>query len=322
MTPPIANFLQQRFDSGCIFAGPFALVTHRRRLSHRFAAVIRGERGFHFVVVLHKKALSLLPNVEQDFQNLLDSGEEWGIAPEDGRHPIQLRHSRRKPTGTGRNCADRGPSWLWHGVRKGASPQDNCPSSVAPRLRHDLATSLEDIAELDRFWSYLDSNRSTLGPMSMGMADLFGAFRDLAGIAGGRSRYPKLYQSRPALGLELAIPSTRGVFGRMRSPLFPDDTIAWKVEPPTDGIQRLISKASLSWCTVVAGCVLHFVFQFAEQHLDMINGRLLELIIHCLADSTSQRKTMIENLPVFAKKADRYGLLRKRGDLGHGRRQQ
>src|SRR5260370_32059634 len=33
----------------------------------------------------------------------------------------------------------------------------------------------------------------------------------------------------------------------------------------------------------------------------MINGQLLELIVHCLADSASQRKKMIENLSVFAR---------------------
>jgi hypothetical protein len=34
----------------------------------------------------------------------------------------------------------------------------------------------------------------------------------------------------------------------------------------------------------------------------MINGQMLELIVHCLADSVCQRKNAIENLPVFARK--------------------
>jgi hypothetical protein len=77
LTAPIAAFLQQRLDSRNIFAGPFTLVTRKRaRLSHRFAAAIRGEAKLHFIAVLNEKAVSLLVNIERSPQS---PGERRGM---------------------------------------------------------------------------------------------------------------------------------------------------------------------------------------------------------------------------------------------------
>jgi hypothetical protein len=91
LTAPIAAFLQQRLDSRNIFAGPFTLVTRKRRLSHRFAAAILGEAKLHFIAVLNEKAVSLLVNIERDLRNLLASGEEWAVSFEDRRRMVRLR---------------------------------------------------------------------------------------------------------------------------------------------------------------------------------------------------------------------------------------
>lgn len=45
---------------------------------------------------------------------------------------------------------------------------------------------------------------------------------------------------------------------------------------------------------------MHFVFDFhKEQGLDQLNGRMLELFVECIADSISQRRTLLLELPLF-----------------------
>ena len=60
--------------------------------------------------------------------------------------------------------------------------------------------SLEDIAELDRFWSYVSDYEDILGPMSAGMADIFAVFRDSHGLLVDGALTPDRIYLDPALG--------------------------------------------------------------------------------------------------------------------------
>lgn len=85
-------------------------------------------------------------------------------------------------------------------------------------------------------------------------------------------------------------------------PLLPDlPNTAWKVERHTDGLYRSIAKRlpALARSVVVCDCVVHFMFIVGQQNIDDIDGRSLELLAHCLADSLNQRQTIISSLPLF-----------------------
>jgi hypothetical protein len=140
--------------------------------------------------------------------------------------------------------------------------------------------------------------------MSAGMADLFAVFRDSHGLLVDGALTPDRIYLDPHWGSNWRYHQL-AEFWKNAPPLFPGDSgTAWKVEPPSDGIQRLTAKGapSLSWCRRIASCTLHFVFHLAEQLLDIINGQMLEQFIHCMADSVFQRKEFIENLSVFERK--------------------
>jgi len=85
--------------------------------------------------------------------------------------------------------------------------------------------------------------------------------------------------------------------------LFPDDiSIAWKVDTPeTNGIQQLMSKSepTLAWYVKVGQCSIYFLFEFKAQSLDEVNGKLLEIFMHCLADTLAQQEGFIENEHCF-----------------------
>jgi hypothetical protein len=162
--------------------------------------------------------------------------------------------------------------------------------------------SLEDLTELDIFWSYLDSLQNTVAPGLIGITDLFATFRDSHGVLVAGAISPNRIFLDPHSGSNWRYRELKD-FWKNAPPLFPNDADdSWIVEPVMDGIQRLTSKSSysLSWSTTIGDCVLHFIFNFEDPHIDELNGRMLELMVQCLADSLFQRKTIIERLPIFA----------------------
>lgn len=299
MTAPIAGFLQQRLNSRSVFIGPFTLLVRGSILTHRFAAVILGERKLYFVVVLGERALSLLPAIERDIRNIFATGQEWGVAPEDGRDAVQLLRYNEHPLET----VEFGLIAVLPSIGT-AHTSVKLPKTEARVLYlPDFVTifdSIEDDSEFDRFWAYVDSNKSMISMMFLGITDLFGAFRDSHGLLLDGAKKPDFIALDPHWGSnwryrELA------KFWENAPPIFPDNATSWKVETGGEGVQRIMAKGApaLSWWTTVRGCVLHFVFRITEQNLDLLNGQLLELVVHCLADSISQRKHAFEKLAIF-----------------------
>jgi hypothetical protein len=300
LTIPVADFLKQRQESNSFVAGPFSLLTRARHLPHRFAGVILGEAKFYFVMAVTEKTVSLLPKAERDLRDLIASGVEWAIGHENSAHAVALRRRDGSlPKQVALVAVLSGVATAFKSVRL---PKTQARVLLLP----DFVTIfdvLEDVAELERFWSYVDSNRSILAPMA-GMADLFGTFRDSHELLVGGAIAPDMIALDPHWGSNWRYRHLAELW-KNAPPLFPDDTpIAWRVKAPIDGIQQLIAKAtpSLSWCTTVSSCVLHFVFHAADEDLDLINGQMLELIVHCLADSVFQCRKTIENLSVFERR--------------------
>lgn len=303
MTASVAGFLRQRIDRSSLFAGPFHLFTRNRRLPYKFAAVFLGEPAFQFVVVLQEKSLSILVDIEKDIRSLVASGEEWWIAPEGGGSAFQFRHRTGRLPGPGEVTI---LVALPHYVSSMA--RLHLPKTSARVLwLPDFITifdSLEDIAELDRFWTYVEEHRGMLGAMSMGMADLFASFRDSHGVLVEGAVTPNFISLDPHWGSNWRYRQLTEYWKNV-PPLFPDDTgTLWKVEPPIDGIQRLIARGSpsIAFSTLVRGCVVHFVFPVAEQNLDLLNGRMLELFVHCITDAIAQGKSELETLALFARR--------------------
>jgi hypothetical protein len=105
--------------------------------------------------------------------------------------------------------------------------------------------ALEDVAELERFWSFLDGSRGMLGPVT-GVADLFASFRDSNELLVDGAVTPDMISLDPHWGSNWRYRELVG-FWTNAPPLFPDhsDTV-WSVEPSADGVQRLIARGTPS----------------------------------------------------------------------------
>lgn len=300
----VTDFLSLRLKHGSVIGGPLKLATRMNRLPYRFATVIQSEKKFYFVAILNSESLPSLSAMERDVYKLLASGEEWSLWNEVNHNGVLFRN------------------------KDGSQPKSDeisilavlshvsttSPSLAMPEITNahiiglpDFVTvfdSLEDANEFDKFWVYVDSNKSMMmGSMFSGPADLFGSFRDSYGLLVDGAITPNVIYLDPHWGSNWRYKDLKKFW--MDAPLqFPDDTLAWKVESKSDGLQCLISKGTptIAWCTTVGDCTVHFVLHVLEQGLDQLNGRMLGLFIHCIADAISQRRDLLEDLPLFSRK--------------------
>lgn len=157
---------------------------------------------------------------------------------------------------------------------------------------------MEDFDEFDRFWAFHRENSAISGPV--GLADRFAAFRDSYAVLTEGAIVPDLISLDPHWGSNWRYRQLKE-FWANAPPLFPFGTSAsWKSTREGDGLFMLISRSAhiLSWCAVIRRCVVHVLFPM-ERDLTLDEGRILELMVHCLADSLSQRKDTIAKLPLF-----------------------
>lgn len=302
ITESIAAFLGQRFHPETILRGPLELVTPKHTLPYQFAAFMHHEKKCQLIIVLNDNELALLPDIERDARNTFLE-EDWCLRLEGDHHVVDLRD----PTG---NLLRPDEITIIAVIPRigTALKRIRLPETDAQVLwLPDFVTifdSLEDFTELDQFWSYLKNTQNTLGPSLIGITDLFATFRDSHGVLIAGAVSPDQIFLDPHWGSNWRYRELSN-FWRNAPALFPNGVASgWTVEPVTDGIQRLISKSaySLSWCTTIRDCVLHFVYNSEDQAVDELSGRLLELIVQCLADALFQRRTVLSKLPIFARR--------------------
>ena len=298
----LARFVSLRLEDGSVVSGPLQLVSRTASVAQRFAAVVKTDKKFHFVVVLDAENLSSLGQLEQEVHRLVAGGVEWALLREARGQAMAFR--RKDGTQPGPSdisilavLSRVATSWMHLTMPKTTARVMALPDFVS------IFDSLKDADEFDKFWTYVDANRSVLGPMSGGPADLFASFRDSHALLVDGAFHPTMISLDPHWGSNWRYKELTK-FWAVAPPQFPDGTLAWNVEEKSDGLQRLIAKGSptLAWSTTVRACAVQAVFEISKQELDLLNGRMLELFVHCLADTVSQRKDLIEDLKLFDRK--------------------
>lgn len=298
----LARFVSLRLEDGSVVSGPLQLVSRTASVAQRFAAVVKTDKKFHFVVVLDTENFSGLGQLEREIQRLLSGGVEWALLRDGSGQAMGFR--RRDGTQPGPSdisivavLSRVATSWMHLALPKTTARVMALPDFVS------IFDSLKDADEFDKFWTYVDANRSVLGPMSGGPADLFASFRDSHALLVDGAFNPTMISLDPHWGSNWRYKELTK-FWAAAPPQFPDGTLAWNVEEKSDGLQRLIAKGSptLAWSTTVGACAVQTVFEISRQKLDLLNGRMLELFVHCLADTVSQRRVLIEDLKLFDRK--------------------
>lgn len=157
--------------------------------------------------------------------------------------------------------------------------------------------AVESVDELARFWVYVDGLSKFGGSPFSDLGDLFGSFRDVhAQIIDGAVE-PDFLSLNPHWGASWRYEQLKEFW--MQAPLvFPDEDSAWKVyeRRGISSLTRVTAKNApkLAWSSVIGTTTLHFILDAEAVGLDPQDGSLLELFVHCAADSIAERASIIE----------------------------
>lgn len=295
----VGKFLALRFGGEAVVTGPIRLVSRTSGLEKRFAAVLITEKKFYLVAMLAPDELATLGDLERQVHQLLAAGDEWALLLEGRGQGMQFRRrdgSQPSPLDIEilAVLTRVATSWIHLRLPETSARVLSLPDFVS------ILDSLKDPDELDKFWTYVDTHESILGLMS-GIADLFASFRDSHALLVDGAIEPTMISLDPHWGSNWRFKDLKNFWST--APLqFPDGELTWNLETKNDGLQRLIAKGSptLAWSTSVGRCTVQAIFEALAQDLDLHNGRLLELFVHCLIDAFAQRGTLLKDAEIFA----------------------
>lgn len=291
----VGIFLGQRFLSRELIVGPFRLASLNKITDKSFAAVILAETKVYLLVILNDEDVEQLPKIEKDVLEIVSGTERWGLFHQSHHGVLQLNVSPE----------DLEIIVLVPAVSAQFSFITRPPDTKARIcFLPDFVTimdSLNNAKELESFWAFVDESNDKFGPM-LGLTDIFASFRDSHSVLVDGAISPDMIVLDPHWGSNWRFDELVK-FWSVAPNLFPNDAnIAWKIEPKISGIQQLIAKGfpMLAQHVPVGTCTVFFSFEVDEDNvLDVENGKILELFVHCIADSLAQRNTLFSNSPMF-----------------------
>ncbi|PTQ87246.1 hypothetical protein [Nitrosomonas ureae] len=292
------RFLALRFGRDAVVEGPIRLTSRTGGLEKRFAAVLRTDKKFYLIAMLSPEELPMLGDLERQVRQLLATAGGWALMLEGRGQAMQFRRkddSQPDPSDVKilAVLTRVATSWMHLELPKTSARVLSFPDFVS------IFDSLKDPGELDNFWTYVDSYNSILGPIS-GITDLFASFRDSHALLIDGAIEPTMIGLDPHWGSNWRFKDLKSFWGA--APLqFPDNELTWNVEVKNDSLQRLIAKGSptLAWSTAVGATTVQSILEILAQELDLHNGRLLELFVHCLIDAIAQRSALLIDTEIF-----------------------
>jgi len=219
-------------------------------------------------------------------------GEQGGPGPDDVQIVIVLTQS-----GTGFNMLD-GPKR---------------PTRFMPL--GDLVSifdGLEDMRELEQFWSFADAQRGTLSPFSRGLADLFGTFKDTHGVLVEGAINPTMIALDPHWGSGWRFRSLTE-FWASAPARFPDGASGWYVERTAKGVVELSSRhhVAMAYSTQVGPCTVQATVTMDEgmeiedtKMADMFAQMVIDALHECAGDFQSESLFQRQQLVLACRIAD------------------
>lgn len=294
----VSRYISRRIDYREVFPGPFQIATQAvSPLPYWFAGVIQTKKQLYFLLIVSDDSLNNLSTIERNIKQLLDGDEQWAIVNRRG-----LLFFERKD---GSAPISKDIVILAIPTQVSTSAKIMRLSDVTARVMWlpDLVTvfdSLNDAEELDTFWDYINTYDNKVVPMA-GTADRFASFRDSHALLVDGAFEPTLITLDPHWGSSWRYREL-SAFWHAAPSQFPNDSLAWRIDVDHGNLKRLLAKnvPILAWSTTVGQCSVHVVFDILENRLDLLNGRMLEQLVHCLADAMAQRSSLIKDHGAFA----------------------
>lgn len=166
----------------------------------------------------------------------------------------------------------------------------------------DLITifdSLKNLEELQRYWAFCDGQRSTLNLFSRAPVDLFASFKDTNAVLVDGAIEPTMISLDPSWGTSWRFKVLADFW--LRAPrIFPDRTSGWLMSGGTEGVTEMSSRGRkvIAYSTLVGDCTVQASLEIKDD-LDLEDGRMVDLFIQILADSSFRCRGLLAAAPLF-----------------------
>ncbi len=294
----LASFVSDRFAR--THAGPLRLRDHSNILPTEVSAVIPAASGIYVIAFCGVETLEATAKFARDFRRIVDSGQSWGIVPTRGPAILLQNSSGAAPRpsdvkiiivlaqgGTGFNCI----------------PSPKVPARLIPLA--DFVTifdSLENLEELERFWTFADGGRGTLSPFSQAQADMFASFRDMNEVLIDGAVNPTFISLDPHWNSSWRYRQLCEFWSD--APVrFPDASRAWKTSRNVSGVIELSSKARsvVAYSVEVGRCTVQFVLKFARRTVSLTTMRMIDLFSQVVADRMQSNRMLLADVALFGR---------------------
>lgn len=162
-----------------------------------------------------------------------------------------------------------------------------------------ISDSMEDFAELERYWDYVDQQKAAFNPFSTGPVDLFASFRDTHGVLVEGAISPDLIGLDPHWGSSWRYRELERFWSHAPRD-FPDGSTGWRISDATEGVVALQSRhhRAVAYSTSVKACTVQTLVTVTSD-LEIEDGRLVDLFAQLLADSMFRCRDLIFDAPLF-----------------------
>lgn len=166
----------------------------------------------------------------------------------------------------------------------------------------DLITifdSLKNLEDLQRYWAFCDGQRSALNPFSSGPADLFASFMDTDEVLVDGAIEPTMISLDPSWGTSWRFKVLAEFWSRAPR-IFPDRTSGWLLSGGTEGVTEMKSRSRkvITYSTLVGNCTVQALLEIKD-HLGLEDGRMVDLFIQIIADSSFRCRGLLATAPLF-----------------------
>jgi len=159
--------------------------------------------------------------------------------------------------------------------------------------------SLKNLEDLQRYWTFCDGTRSALTPFSRGPADLFASFKDTDEVLVEGAVEPTMISLDPSWGTSWRFKALVEFWSRAPR-AFPDHTSSWRLKEGTEGVIEMSSRGHkvIAYSTLVGDCTVQALLEINDD-LDLEDGRMVDLFIQILADSSFRCRGLLAAAPLF-----------------------
>lgn len=290
----LGTYLAKRIEARSCLTGPLQLRSRGERVPLAIAAVLVHDPHYFLVVPVPPGQLAQAGKAVTAMRRVMRDAD-WGLQVIGTSDGFQLRDARGTvpgPTAVKIILVNTPVSTGLSAIK--------VPSTHARLISLvDACTifdSIESVNELARFWNYVDGLREFGGSPFSDLGDLFGSFRDVHAQIVEGAVTPNFLGLDPHWGASWRYGQLKAFW--QRAPLvFPDEASAWETHERegVSSLTRVTAKNApkLAWSSVIGTCTLHFILDVDAVDLDPRDGSLLELFVHCAADSIAERASII-----------------------------